>query len=66
MNHQNQIQSKIPGWLNKNETSELLGLKTTSLWKLRQEGKVKWSKLGRNIYFNIDSILQLIEENSSK
>ena len=57
------ITKEINGWLTQKEVQDLLGLKETSLWKLRSQGKLKYSKFGKKVYYDGGSIRQLLEEN---
>ena len=58
------ITKEINGWLTQQEVKDLLGLKETSLWKLRSQGKLRYSKFGKKVYYDGSSIRQLLEENS--
>jgi hypothetical protein len=54
---------QIPGWLSEKEMQACSGLKTTSLWKLRIEGKLVSSKIGKRTYYQLSSFLDLLENN---
>ncbi len=54
----------IPGWLSEHKTQELLGRRNTTLWKLRKQGKLIYSKIGSRVYYKIESIQKLLEENT--
>lgn len=56
--------SHLEKWLDEKSTQELLGLKTTTLWKLRKEGKLITSKIGAKTYYSVDSINILLEKNA--
>jgi predicted DNA-binding transcriptional regulator AlpA len=58
------IAKNLDGWLSHNETMAILGIKVTTLWKLRSEGKLRYSKIGRKVYFDGKSIIALLEANS--
>ena len=59
------IKTNITGWLSQDEVKDLLGLKETSLWKLRSQGKLRFSKFGKKIYYDSASILRLLEDYSN-
>ena len=54
---------KIEGWLTEKQMQALSGLKTTSLWKLRTDGKLVSSKIGKRVYYKLDSFIELLKEN---
>lgn len=58
------IKTKIPGWASEKEARELLNLKQTALWKLRKSGTIKFSKIGGHTYYNVQSIMDLLDKNS--
>lgn len=60
------ISKDLPGWLTQEEIMEITGLKETTLWKLRSEGKLRHSKLGRKVYYDGNSIITLLDENSTE
>ncbi len=51
-------------WLSEEQAKELLKKGTTSLWKLRCEGIIKYSKLGGRNYYSKTSIENYLERNS--
>ena len=57
------LNSPIPGWLSEKEMQARSGLKTTSLWKLRVDGKLVSSKIGKRTYYKLSSFLELLENN---
>ena len=54
---------KIPGWLSEAEMQDLTGFKTTKLWQLRVQGRLKSSKIGKKTFYNLNSWLRMLEEN---
>lgn len=54
---------KVDGWLNERETKDLLGLKTTTLWQMRRDGKVTFTKVNGKTYYQQKSIDKLFENN---
>jgi hypothetical protein len=61
---QTAIKSRIPGWLSKDEALELLNIKVVTLWKLASSGQIRTSKIGKFVFYNSASILDLIEKNA--
>ena len=58
------ILKNLDGWFSNSETMAILGVKETTLWKLRAEGKLRYSKIGRKVFFDGKSITALLETNS--
>jgi hypothetical protein len=58
-----EIKTAIPGWLSEKEMQSVSGLRTTSLWKLRDEGKIVYSKIGKRVYYQLSSFIELLEQN---
>jgi len=51
-------------WIPEKEVKKLLGLNTTSLWKLRKEGKLEFSKPNNSaVYYSKESILNWLDSN---
>ena len=50
-------------WLDESTTQEMLNIKATTLWKLRSEGFLKFSKVGRQTFYSRESIEKYIKEN---
>jgi len=59
---------KDPKWIDDEETMQLLKIKSkTTLQKLRDEGKIRFSQLGRKmILYDRESILEYIESNAKE
>lgn len=54
-------------WVTKEEAMVLLQVKSTKLQELRDEGKIRYSKVGsRNLLFDRHSIEQYIENNTKE
>jgi len=56
---------QLSDWLTEAQTQEMLGCKTTKLWQLRSEGKIKFSKIGSKTFYKLSSILNYLEENTN-
>lgn len=52
----------VEEWLTEKEVQLLIGLKTTSLWKLRRLGRIKYSKIGQKVFYSKKSILRYFEK----
>lgn len=50
-------------WLNASECMEMLGVRKTTLSKLRQTGAISYSKFGRKILYNAESVELYLHEN---
>ena len=50
-------------WITEKQAQELTGKKATTLWKLRTSGKVTYTKLNNRVYYDLESILTLLEKN---
>ena len=57
----------LDDWIPEKEVKKLLGLSTTSLWKLRKEGKLEFSKPNNStVYYSKESIQNWIESRRKK
>ena len=57
----------LDDWIPEKEVKKLLGLSTTSLWKLRKEGKLAFSKPNNStVYYSKESIQKWIESRRKK
>jgi len=54
----------LPGWIDELTAERLLDRRSTTLWKLRKQGKIISSKIGSKVYYKLESIMQLLEENA--
>lgn len=59
-----QIALGIQGWICEKEVQARLGLRTTTLWKLRTTGQLKWSRIGKTPFYSEASIIAYIEKNA--
>ena len=64
-NH-NPSQTEIPSlteeWISVKETCKILGCSDVTLWKLRKNGILPYSRLGRNIRFKKSIILDYLNQ----
>ena len=64
-NH-NPLQAEIPSlteeWISVKETCKILGCSDVTLWKLRKNGILSYSRLGRSIRFNKSHILNYLNQ----
>jgi hypothetical protein len=59
-------QSKLPGvgdFISREEAEQILGRKNTTLWKLRKQGKIKAAKVGSEVFYSRQSIIDYLNEN---
>jgi hypothetical protein len=54
---------RIDDWIPEKEAQQLLGLKATSLWALRKQGLIKYSKVGSKTFYSLKSIAKLLNKN---
>ena len=66
----NELKNAIEGrsnlkvrWIKSAEVKELLGVSNSTLQNLRSNGTLSYTKVGGSIYYNIDEIEKLMEEN---
>ncbi|HXD93694.1 MAG TPA: helix-turn-helix domain-containing protein [Bacteroidia bacterium] len=57
----NNANQTLGGWLNENQTQQLLGRKATSLWRLRTNGVIFSKKIGGRNYYSKQSIIDFLE-----
>ena len=50
-------------WLSANEAMQILGIKQTTLWSYRKEGKLTFTKVNKKVYFLKRDILKLLDQN---
>ncbi len=52
-------------FISEQHAQEMLGVKRTTLWKLRSEGKLHYSKIGRKTLYHLPSIEDYIYSHST-
>lgn len=50
-------------WLSASEAMNILGIKQTTLWSYRKEGKLTFTKVNKKVYFLKKDILKLLNQN---
>lgn len=50
-------------WIPEKEAQRLTGKKATTLWKMRTSGELTFTKLNNRVYYDLESILALLEKN---
>ena len=50
-------------WIDEVTTQSLLAVGTTTLWKLRSDGLIKYSKVGRKTFYLLESIEKFLKSN---
>jgi hypothetical protein len=66
LDHLTGNQSKLPGvgdFISREEAEQILGRKNTTLWKLRKQGKIKAAKVGSEVFYSRQSIIDYLNEN---
>ena len=53
-------------WLREVDVQSLLHLKRTTLYHMRKRNLVRWSQVGKTVFYDKSSIEQLIDSNASK
>lgn len=53
-------------WKREHQVQELLQLGRTSLYKLRRDNLIRWSVIGGSVFYDIESINEYLEANSSQ
>ena len=59
---QKQTPSLTEEWISVKETCKILGCSDVTLWKLRKDGILSYSRLGRRIRFNKSNILNYLNQ----
>lgn len=54
---------QIDDWIPEKEAQQPLGLKATSLWALRKQKLIKYSKVGSKTFYSLKSISKLLDKN---
>ncbi|MFW6046482.1 MAG: helix-turn-helix domain-containing protein [Candidatus Woesearchaeota archaeon] len=52
-----------PQWLKNKDVEKIFGLSPTTLHRLRSNGKLPYTKLQGTIYYSIDDLNKLLENN---
>lgn len=56
-----------PVWVGEKRALEILGLRSkTSLWTLRKNFKIGWSKMGKVILYRTETLYSMIEAHEQK
>ena len=50
-------------WITEKEAQEITGKKTTTLWKMRNEGLLAFTRINNKIFYDKESILKLMDAN---
>lgn len=57
-----ELNSTQLGFVDEKKAKELLGRKTTWFWKMRDEGKLPYSKVGGKVFYALDDLKKLVNE----
>jgi predicted DNA-binding transcriptional regulator AlpA len=60
------ILEKDFNWLREPQVQALLGLKRTTLYHMRKKNLVRWSQVGRTVFYDRASIEQYLDANASQ
>lgn len=52
-------------WISEKETRELTSLKGTTLWRLRKNNEIKFSKIANRVFYSKTSIIDFLNKNSN-
>lgn len=63
---ENNSLSTLNGYVTEKQAQQITGKKSTTLWKLRTEGKLAFSKVGSKVYYEKASIQELLEKNKKR
>jgi hypothetical protein len=55
----------LEGWMNESDAMRTINCKRTTLYYLRKNGKVGYSKIGRKVFYEIASINNLLKLNKT-
>lgn len=53
-------------WITEKEAQRLTGKRATTLWKMRTSGELTYTKLNNRVYYDLESILALLEKNKKE
>lgn len=53
-------------WIPEKDAQHLTGKKATTLWKMRTSGELTYTKLNNRVYYDLESILALLEKNKKE
>jgi biotin operon repressor len=62
-NQKTQQRSPLINWVSEEQMREILKLSRTKLWQLRRDGLLRFSRLGKHIFYDLKSLQQLLEKN---
>lgn len=57
---------QIGKWIPELRAQELTGKKTTTLWKMRLDGRLTFTKINNKVFYDKDSILALMDKNAKQ
>ncbi len=53
-------------WIRQKEAEDFLSLGRTTMYHLRSRNLIKWSRIGKVVYYDVHSIEEYLEANSSQ
>jgi len=57
---------QIGKWIPEKKAQELTGKKATTLWKMRMDGRLTFTKINNKVFYDKDSILALMDKNAKQ
>lgn len=53
-------------WIPEKKAQELTGKKATTLWKMRMDGRLTFTKINNKVFYDKESILALMDNNAKE
>ncbi|MBK7609135.1 MAG: helix-turn-helix domain-containing protein [Saprospiraceae bacterium] len=60
------IKTEEFNWQREPQIQALLGLKRTTLYKLRRDNLIRWSLIGGSVFYDLSSINEYLDKNASQ
>ncbi len=57
------LKDDLSDYITESQAKDLLKKKTTWFWQMRKRGQLKFSKIGKAIYYSKSDIIKLFEKN---
>ena len=58
--------NQVGKWIPEKKAQELTGKKTTTLWKMRMDGRLTFTKINNKVFYDKESILALMDKNAKQ
>lgn len=53
-------------WISEKDAQKILGKKATSLWKMRRDGELSYTKIRNDVFYDFECILKRFEKNKQE